>query len=54
VDAERKRIALTMRLDDDATTSGKKDRPRGDKRAPQKQEKMTNTAMADAFAKLKQ
>ena len=54
VDAERKRIALTMRLDDDATTSGKKDRPRGDKRAPNKQEKMTNTAMADAFAKLKQ
>ncbi|MFC0036065.1 Tex family protein [Cardiobacterium valvarum] len=54
VDAERKRIALTMRLDDDATTSGKKDRPRGDKRPPQKQEKMTNTAMADAFAKLRQ
>ena len=53
VDAERKRIALTMRLDDDATTSGKKDRPRGDKRPPQRQEKMTNTAMADAFAKLK-
>ena len=53
VDAERKRIALTMRLDDDATASGKKDRPRGDKRPPQKQEKMTNTAMADAFAKLK-
>ena len=55
VDAERKRIALTMRLDDDATTSGKKDRPRGDgdKRPPQKQEKMTNTAMADAFAKIK-
>ena len=54
VDAERKRIALTMRLDDDATTSGKKDRPRGDKRPPQKQEKITNTAMADAFAKLRQ
>ena len=54
VDAERKRIALTMRLDDDATTSGKKDRSRGDKRPPQKQEKMTNTAMADAFAKLRQ
>ena len=54
VDAERKRIALTMRLDDDATASGKKDRPRGDKRPPQKQEKMTNTAMADAFAKLRQ
>ncbi|EHM55746.1 Tex family protein [Cardiobacterium valvarum] len=53
VDAERKRIALTMRLDDDAIASGKKDRPRGDKRPPQKQEKMTNTAMADAFAKLK-
>ena len=54
VDAERKRIALTMRLDDDPTTSGKKDRPRGDKRPPQKQEKITNTAMADAFAKLRQ
>ena len=54
VDAERKRIALTMRLDDDATASGKKDRPRGDKRPPQKQEKMTNTAMANAFAKLRQ
>ena len=53
VDAARKRIALTMRLDDDATMGGKKDRPRGDKRPPQKQEKITNTAMADAFAKLK-
>ena len=53
VDAARKRIALTMRLDDDATASGKKDRPRGDKHPPQKQEKITNTAMADAFAKLK-
>ncbi|WP_298643349.1 S1 RNA-binding domain-containing protein, partial [uncultured Cardiobacterium sp.] len=55
VDADRKRIALTMRLDDEpgAAANGRKDRPRGDKRPPQKQEKMTNTAMADAFAKLK-
>jgi len=42
-----------MRVASEATEGGKKARPRGDKRPPQKQEKMTNTAMADAFAKLK-
>ena len=62
VDAARKRIALTMRLDDEPGTQTKRsDRPsennrRSDSRSakPQRQEKApTNSAMADAFAKLK-
>ncbi len=62
VDAARKRIALTMRLDDEPGTQAKRsDRPsennrRGDNRSakPQRQEKApANSAMADAFAKLK-
>ncbi len=62
VDAARKRIALTMRLDDEPGTQTKRsDRPsennrRSDSRSakPQRQEKApANSAMADAFAKLK-
>ncbi len=62
VDAARKRIALTMRLDDEPGTQAKRsDRPsennrRSDSRSakPQRQEKApANSAMADAFAKLK-
>ncbi|MDO5091595.1 MAG: Tex family protein [Cardiobacteriaceae bacterium] len=54
IDEKRKRIALTMRLDDDASKDGKRP-PRRDN-AP-RQEKTAkpvgNTAMADAFARLK-
>ncbi|MDO4228169.1 S1 RNA-binding domain-containing protein, partial [Neisseria sp.] len=61
VDAARKRIALTMRLDDEPSTQTKRsDRPsennrRGDNRSakPQREKPIGNTAMADAFAKLK-
>ena len=54
VDAARKRIALTMRLNDEA---GGERKPARDNNRParpqQRQEKPANTAMADAFAKLK-
>jgi len=54
VDAARKRIALSMRLTDDA---GSERKPARDNNRPtrpqQRQEKPANTAMADAFAKLK-
>ena len=54
VDAARKRIALTMRLSDEAGSERKP--ARGDNRPArpqQRQEKPANTAMAEAFAKLK-
>ena len=53
VDVARKRIALTMRLDDDKPTEKR------DFRQPEKQQRSgreqqpSNSAMADAFAKLK-
>ena len=54
VDAARKRIALTMRLNDEP---GGERKPACDNNRParpqQRQEKPANTAMADAFAKLK-
>ena len=62
VDAARKRIALTMRLDDEAGTQVKRsDRPssesRGNPRSGQRgqnrEQAPGNSAMADAFAKLK-
>ena len=61
IDAARKRIALTMRLDDEPGSAAKRDRPsenntRKDNRptrgAPREQVQ-GNSAMADAFAKLK-
>jgi protein yhgF len=59
VDAARKRIALTMRLDDEAGAT-KGNRPSESKhserrdRKPQRNDRApTNSAMADAFAKLK-
>ncbi|KLT73947.1 transcription accessory protein [Neisseria arctica] len=63
VDAARKRIALTMRLDDEAGTSGKhSERPSETRNRHQKHSgglknernnALANSAMADAFAKLK-
>ncbi len=61
VDATRKRIALTMRLDDEASIQVKRgDRPsesRGNNRSGQRgqnrEQAPGNSAMADAFAKLK-
>ena len=62
VDAARKRIALTMRLDDEAGTQVKRsDRPssesrgnnRGGQRNLAREQAPGNSAMADAFAKLK-
>jgi len=54
VDAARKRIALTMRLNDEP---GGERNPARDNNRPtrpqQRQEKPANTAMADAFAKMK-
>lgn len=59
VDAARKRIALTMRLDNEAGAT-KGNRPSENRhqerrdRKPQRNERApTNSAMADAFAKLK-
>jgi hypothetical protein len=54
VDAARKRITLTMRLADEP--GGERKPARGDNRQSrpqQRQEKPANTAMADAFAKMK-
>ncbi|EGK10934.1 Tex family protein [Kingella kingae] len=58
VDAARKRIALTMRLEDEkqpaktvTQTEKRHDKPRNSK--PQREKQPTNSAMADAFAKLK-
>ena len=55
VDAARKRIALTMRLADEP---GGERKPARDNNRPsrsqQRQEKPANTAMAEAFAKMKQ
>ena len=60
VDAARKRIALTMRLDDEPGGAAKSNRPSETRhqerrdRKPQRNERVpTNSAMADAFAKLK-
>ena len=60
VDAARKRIALTMRLDDEAGGAAKGNRSSEGKhserrdRKPQRNDRApTNSAMADAFAKLK-
>ena len=54
VDAARKRIALTMRLNDEP---GSERKPARDNNRParpqQRQEKPANTAMAEAFAKMK-
>ena len=58
VDAARKRIALTMRLEEEKQpaktvthTEKRHDKPRNSK--PQREKQPTNSAMADAFAKLK-
>ena len=60
VDAARKRIALTMRLDDEPGGAAKSNRPSETRhqerrdRKPQRNERApSNSAMADAFAKLK-
>ncbi len=60
VDAARKRIALTMRLDDEPGSAAKGNRPSETRhqerrdRKPQRNDRVpTNSAMADAFAKLK-
>ena len=54
VDAARKRIALTMRLNDEAGSDRKPARDNNRPARPQqRQEKPANTAMAEAFAKLK-
>ena len=54
VDAARKRIALTMRLDDEPGGERKPARDNNRSARPQqRQEKPANTAMAEAFAKLK-
>lgn len=60
VDAARKRIALTMRLDDEPGSAAKSNRPsetrhqeRRDRKLQRNERAPTNSAMADAFAKLK-
>ena len=60
VDAARKRIALTMRLDDEPGSAAKGNRPsetrhqeRRDCKPQRNDRAPTNSAMADAFAKLK-
>ena len=60
VDAARKRIALTMRLDDEPGGTVKGNRPsetrhqeRRDRKPQRNDRAPTNSAMADAFAKLK-
>ena len=60
VDAARKRIALTMRLDDEPGSAAKGNRPsetrhqeRRDRKPQRNDRAPTNSAMADAFAKLK-
>jgi len=70
VDAARKRIALTMRLDDEAgaekrgrmlpeTEGNRNSRSQNNNRSslksgkPQREKQPANSAMADAFAKLK-
>ena len=60
VDAARKRIALTMRLDDEAGGAAKGNRSsetrhqeRRDRKPQRNDRAPTNSAMADAFAKLK-
>ena len=54
VDAARKRIALTMRLNDEAGSDRKPARDNNRPARPQqRQEKPANTAMAEAFAKMK-
>ena len=61
VDAARKRIALTMRLDDEPETAKRSGRPsensagrgRSTQGKPQREKQPQNNAMADAFTKLK-
>ena len=60
VDEARKRISLTMRLDDEATptrkntsSSTKASRPQRPERTERKAPDAANNAMAAAFAKLK-
>lgn len=56
VDVPRKRIALTMRLDDDLSQASSSKTPKADRPQTQRRNEpqtMTNSAMADAFAKLK-
>ena len=55
VDAARKRIALTMRLSDETGSDRKPARSDNSRpaRPQQRQEKPANTAMAEAFAKMK-
>ena len=60
VDAARKRIALTMRLDDEPSGAAKGNRlsetrhqERRDRKPQRNERAPTNSAMADAFAKLK-
>ena len=54
VDAARKRIALSMRLNDEPGSDRKPARDNNRQNRPQqRQEKPANTAMAEAFAKLK-
>ena len=63
VDEKRKRIALTMRLDNEAGSTAKSGRPSENtarnnrsgslKDKGQKEKAVGNTAMADAFARLK-
>ena len=60
VDTARKRIALTMRLDDEAGSTAKGNRSsetrhqeRRDRKPQRNDRAPTNSAMADAFAKLK-
>ena len=53
VDVQRKRIALTMRLEDkpsEKSSDIKRDAPRRKKQKPQTQESFGNSAMADALA----
>ena len=52
VDVARKRIALTMRLDDDKPTE-KRDFRQPEKQRSGRGQQPSNSAMADAFAKLK-
>lgn len=53
VDVARKRIALTMRLSDDSATQDKRKNHQGSGKAVAKNPAVQNSAMADAFARLK-
>lgn len=53
VDVARKRIALTMRLSDDSAAQDKRKNHQGSGKAVAKNPAVQNSAMADAFARLK-